>query len=210
MTPSKVIGWREWVSLPGLGIKHIKAKIDTGARTSSLHAFNIELLKRRGKSWVRFEVHPMQRNTDITQIIEAPLLEQRYVTNSGGKRTLRPVIETPIELLGEEVEAELTLIGRSEMGFRMLVGREAMRRRFQVDPGKSYLGGKPKTKKKKRAVGKKAVSTKAVGKKAVSTKAVGKKAVSTKAVSKKKAKKATKSKIKKARSTVPRNTTSGR
>ena len=155
MAASKVIGWREWVSLPGLGIKFIKAKIDTGARTSSLHAYNIELLKRRGKAWVRFEVHPIQRNTDITQIIEAPLLEQRYVTNSGGKRTLRPVIETPIVILGEEVKAELTLIGRSEMGFRMLVGREAMRRRFQVDPGKSYLGGKPKVKKSALSIRKK-------------------------------------------------------
>lgn len=150
------IGWREWVTLPDLGIKRIKAKVDTGARTSSLHAINIEYIQKSGSTWVRFEVHPLQRDTKTIVHAEAPLLEQRYVTNSGGKRTLRPVVETVVEICGLRLVAEITLISRDEMGFRMLLGRQAIRGHFLVHPGRSYRGGKlnKKTKKKPAVVGK--------------------------------------------------------
>lgn len=134
------IGWREWVSMPDLGIKRIKVKVDTGARTSSLHAINIHYVKKHGRTIVRFEVHPLQRDTSTVVHAEAPLIEERYVTNSGGKKTLRPVIETPIHIMGEIISAEITLISRDEMGFRMLLGRQAIRNHFLVNPGKSFLG----------------------------------------------------------------------
>ena len=142
------IGWREWVGLPELGIATIKAKVDTGARSSSLHAFNLRRFKRDGVSWVRFQVHPIQRKSNTTIDVEAPVLEYRSVRSSSGKATLRPVIVTPIELLGISWPIELTLASRDEMGFRMLLGREAFRGRFFVDAGNSYYGGKPKRKMK--------------------------------------------------------------
>ncbi len=139
------IGWREFVALPRLGVDRIKAKVDTGARTSSLHAINIIYVTRQGQTHVRFEVHPKQRNTKSLVHCEAPLLEERHVTDSGGTRTLRPVIETEVVLAGKTLKLELTLISRAEMGFRMLIGRQAMRGSFVVDPGHSYLGTKKKT-----------------------------------------------------------------
>jgi hypothetical protein len=142
-----VIGWREWVGLPDLGIKRIKAKVDSGARSSSLHAFNVEQFKRRGKPWVRFELHPLQRRNDKTVKAEARVLEYRSVRSSSGKATMRPVIITTVDLLGMSWPVELTLANRDEMGFRMLLGREAFRNRFLVDGGKSFYGGKPKRRK---------------------------------------------------------------
>jgi hypothetical protein len=146
-----VIGWREWVALPQLGITAIKPKVDTGARSSSLYAFAVERFLKNGKQFVRFRVHPFQRNTKITVIAEAEVLEYRNVKNSGGVKSLRPVILTDIEILGQRWPIELTLANRDEMGFRMLLGREAIRGRFLVDAGKSYYGGKPKKKRKKGA-----------------------------------------------------------
>lgn len=143
-----VIGWREWVSLPDLKIPRIKAKVDTGARTSSLHAFNLQKFKRDGATWVRFQVHPVQRKNDPTVEIEAKVLEFRPVRSSNGIVTMRPVIVTNVELLGITWPVELTLASRDTMGFRMLLGREAFRKRFLVDAGKSYYGGKPKRQKK--------------------------------------------------------------
>lgn len=153
-----VIGWREWVSLPDLGIRRIKAKVDTGARSSSMHAFRVEVFEREGARWVRFEVHPVQRNSKRTVQAEAPVLEYRSVRSSSGKATLRPVIVTNVELLGFVWPVELTLANRDAMGFRMLLGRQAFRGRFLVDGGKSYYGGKPqkrarRKKAKKRPVG---------------------------------------------------------
>lgn len=142
------IGWREWVSLPDLGIKTIKVKVDTGARSSSLHAFDVEEFERGGKTWVRFKIHPVQRKNLSIVETEAEVIEYRSVKSSSGKASRRPVIVTPIQLLGVTWEVELTLANRDEMGFRMLLGREAFRRRFLVDAGKSYFGGKPKRKKK--------------------------------------------------------------
>lgn len=143
-----VIGWREWVGLPDLGIKAIKVKVDTGARSSSLHAFDMHTFERKGVMWVRFQVHPVQRNSKKTVEVEAEVLEFRSVRSSSGKATRRPVIVTPITLLGITWPIELTLASRDAMGFRMLLGREAFRGRFLVDAGKSYYGGKPKRKKK--------------------------------------------------------------
>lgn len=139
-----MIGWREWVGLPDLGIKSIKAKVDTGARSSSLHAFDVTEFVHRGKKWVRFKVHPAQRNSQRTVETEAAILDYRSVRSSSGKASLRPVIVTHVELLGIVWPVELTLANRDEMGFRMLLGRQAFRDRFLVDAGKSYYGGKPK------------------------------------------------------------------
>jgi len=149
-----VIGWREWLALPDLGIATVKAKVDTGARSSSLHAYDLEEFERKGQTWVRFKVHPVQRNT--VEVIEAtaPILEYRSVRSSSGKASRRPVIVTTASLLGVSWAVELTLANRDEMGFRMLLGREAFRRRFLVDAGRSYYGGRPQAfrkKKKKRA-----------------------------------------------------------
>ncbi len=151
-----VIGWREWVSLPDLNIPTIKVKVDTGARSSSLHAFDVEEFEQDGEEWVRFKVHPAQRRTDETIHTSARVLEHRSVRSSSGRSSMRPVIVTTAGLLGISWSVELTLANRDEMGFRMLLGREAVRRRFLVDAGKSYYGGKPKTrrtkiKKKKKA-----------------------------------------------------------
>ena len=143
-----VIGWREWVGLPELGISAVKAKVDTGARSSSLHAFAVEGFERNGDNWVRFQIHPVQRTNKTVVEAEAKVLEYRSVRSSSGKATNRPVIVTSIELLGLVWPVELTLANRDEMGFRMLLGREAFRRRFLVDAGRSYFGGKPQLSKK--------------------------------------------------------------
>lgn len=135
-----VVGWREWVGLPLLGIEKIKAKIDTGARTSALHAYDVSSVRRHGREFVRFKVHPVQKNTRRIVECEAPLIEWRQVTDSGGKRTLRPVIRTTLELGRGVVQAEVTLIARDQMGFRMLVGREALKKRWLVDPSRSFIG----------------------------------------------------------------------
>lgn len=135
------IGWREWVSLPELGIEWIKAKIDTGARTSALHAFDIKRFNKDDSDWVRFKVHPLQRNTKQTIEVEAPVLEFRHVKSSSGHLAHRPVIRTALVIFGQQRNIDLTLASRDQMGFRMLLGREALRKRFLVDSGKSYLSG---------------------------------------------------------------------
>lgn len=134
------IGWREWVSLPDLGVKRVKAKVDTGARSSSLHAFDVEVVRGRGRSHgkVRFQVHPIQHDSGTTIYCEVPLHDERLVRSSDGRQELRPVIRTKIDILGESWEIDLTLTSRDVMGFRMLLGREAIRRRFLVDPGRSF------------------------------------------------------------------------
>lgn len=145
-----VIGWREWVSLPDLGIDAIKAKVDTGARTSAIHAIDIVTFQRRGVDRVRFRVHPIQRESRKTIETEAEMIDRREIKSSVGHVTERPVISTTIELKGRSWEIELTLVGRDEMGFRMLLGREAIRGQFVVDPGASFLAGPgPRRRKKK-------------------------------------------------------------
>ena len=142
------VGWREWVRLPDLGNMCLRAKVDTGARTSALHAFDVEVFERDGKEYVRFNVNPRQHNTSNVVSAEARLIDNRYVRSSAGRRTFRPVIETTIEVYGERWPIELTLIARDRMRFRMLLGREAIRNRLVVDAGRSYMSGKPKLKKK--------------------------------------------------------------
>jgi hypothetical protein len=138
-----IIGWREWIGLPQLGEAAIKAKIDTGARSSSLHAYGVETFRRRGVLWVRFQIHPRQRSLEPSIPCEARVLEFRAVRSSSGHLSQRPVIVTDIELHGRRWPIELTLANRDEMGFRMLLGREALRGRLVVDPARSYLAGRP-------------------------------------------------------------------
>lgn len=144
------------MTLPDLGVAKIKAKIDTGARSSSLHAFDMETYQRDGQAYVRFKVHPLQRNSKETIEVEAPVLEFRKIRSSSGHARLRPVIVTTVEALGQAWSIELTLANRDAMGFRMLLGREAVRGRMLVDARTSYYGGKPapktvtKVKKKRR------------------------------------------------------------
>lgn len=133
------MGWREWVSLPDLGIERIKAKADTGARTSALHAYEIELLELGGQTVVRFKVHPEQRDASSFVVAEAPLVEERWVRSSSGHSTRRPVVQTVLALGDRCWPIDLTLVRRDMMGFRLLLGRQALRRRAVVHPGRSFL-----------------------------------------------------------------------
>jgi hypothetical protein len=137
-----VIGWREWMSLPELGIEHIKVKVDTGARTSALHAFYVEPFKYQEKQWVRFRVHPQQRDSETVVECEAPVKDRRMVTDSGGHREHRYIIETTLSLGTMEWQAELTLTNRDNMKFRMLLGRTALEGKYFVNPAASYMIGK--------------------------------------------------------------------
>lgn len=124
-------------------VSHLKAKVDTGARTSSLHAFDLEWFQQGDSPWVRFEIHPWQRSTSDAIVAEAPVVSTRDIKSSSGEIDHRPVVRTSLAIGGCTIDAEITLTRRDEMGFRMLVGREAIRNRFLVDPGVSYLGGRP-------------------------------------------------------------------
>lgn len=135
-------GWREWVSLPDLGVDWIKAKIDTGARTSSLHAFDINEFDREGKPWVRFRVKPWQDSQEDAVVVECPVHDRRAVRSSSGHAQQRIVVRLRIRLVDRESLAEVTLSNRDEMGFRMLIGREALRRGYIIDPARSFLGGR--------------------------------------------------------------------
>jgi len=137
-----VIGWREWMSLPELGIEHIKVKVDTGARTSALHAFYVEPFEYQGKQWVRFRVHPQQGDSETVVECEAPVKDRRMVTDSGGHRERRYIIETTLSLGALEWQAEVTLTDRDSMKFRMLLGRTALDGKYFVDPAASYVVGK--------------------------------------------------------------------
>jgi len=138
------LGWREWVGFPQLGIPQIKAKVDTGARTSCLHAFLLESFERNGEPWVRFDIHPIQGHTDEAIRCEAPVLERRLVRDSGGHEELRYVIKTVITINDMAIDAEVTLTDRDTMKFRVLLGRTALRVHFLVDPSRSYVIGKKK------------------------------------------------------------------
>ena len=140
----QILGWREWVSFPELGISQIKAKIDTGARTSCLHAFYVEPFERDGVPWVHFDIHPIQDDTKEVIRCEAPVVEQRLIRDSGGHEELRYVIETIVSIDNNRVKAEVTLTDRDSMKFRVLLGRTAIRGNYLVDSARSYLCGKRK------------------------------------------------------------------
>ena len=130
------------MQLPDVGIPWIKAKLDTGAQTSSLHAFNKTVFERDGIDWVRFTVRPWQESTEDEVVVECPVHDVRSVRSSSGHVQERYVVKMRLELLGRRVLAEVTLSDRDSMGFRMLIGRQALRRRFVVDAGSSFLGGR--------------------------------------------------------------------
>ena len=136
------LGWREWVSLPELGIPGIKAKIDNGARTSALHAFEVTPFTDNGVWRVTFRIHPLQGNDERVISCTADVIDERTVTDSGGHKEQRLVIETPLSIGPHSWPIEVTLTARDNMLFRMLLGRTAFRGRAQVDPSRSYLVGK--------------------------------------------------------------------
>ncbi|EKD53708.1 MAG: hypothetical protein ACD_60C00160G0030 [uncultured bacterium] len=134
----KTIGWREWVTLPDLKIDKIKAKIDTGARTSALHAFALRPFKEGDKNRITFDIHPLQNNMNLVISCTADIIDKRFVTDSGGHREERYVICTPIIIGDQYWPIEITLTERDTMLFRMLLGRSAIRKRFVVNPARSF------------------------------------------------------------------------
>lgn len=138
---SKIIGWREWVSFTDLGLLAVKGKIDTGAKTSSLHAYDIELHEKGSKTYVHFKVHPLQHDFSMVVKCKALLVDKRAVTDSGGHKEERYVIRTTMVIAGIKKRVELTLTNRESMKYRLLIGRAALKH-FYIDPTQSYLSGK--------------------------------------------------------------------
>ena len=140
---SKILGWKEWLALPELGIPAVKVKVDTGAKTSALHAFKLEPFTKSGEDHIRFWFHPAQNRTDIELVCEAPIYDQRVVTDSGGHKENRYVIKTNASIAEKEWPIEITLTSREDMQFRMLLGRKAVvSGKFLVDASADYVTGK--------------------------------------------------------------------
>ena len=137
----QIVGWREWVALPDLGVGRTKAKVDTGAKTSAIHAWDLEIEEVEGVTVARFALHPVQRDDTTSIAASATVVGWREVRSSNGETERRPAIVTPVVLGEDRWDVELTLARRDEMGFRMLLGRSALRRRYLVDPARSYQGG---------------------------------------------------------------------
>lgn len=145
------LGWREWVALPELALPRIKAKVDTGARTSTLHAFSVRRFVEQGTPRVEFKIHPRQRNTETVVVCVADIVDERLVRDSGGHQEQRYVIMSPLSIGPYTWPIEITLTSRDDMRFRMLLGRTAIHGRATVDPARSYLVGKRRKKKKRKA-----------------------------------------------------------
>ena len=141
-TDLPIIGWREWLSFPDLGVPGIKAKIDTGARSSALHTHDFEVFEQGGIEMVRFHLHPLKASEDVLLTCEAPVSEYKEVRDSGGHEERRPFILTTVRIGRIEWKISLSLTNRENMKFRMLLGREAVAGRFVVNPGANYLIGK--------------------------------------------------------------------
>ncbi len=139
----EIIGWREWVELPDLSLGKIKAKIDTGARSSSIHAYDIEEFMRNNETWVRFTIHPDQHSDERVVGCEARVKDYRSITDSGGHKSMRYIVETEFRIGCDSFLAELSLFNRSSMLFRMLIGRTALKGRYVVDPARSYCLSTP-------------------------------------------------------------------
>lgn len=137
--PKLIAGWREWGVLPDLNIDRIKVKIDTGAKTSSLHAFDLSPFTHMGEEWVRFDIHPMQDNDSIRLTCSCPIVDHRWITSSSGHTQKRFIIQTTLTIGKFSSLVEISLAKRDEMGFRMLVGRNALKGKILVDPGHSFL-----------------------------------------------------------------------
>lgn len=143
MSTLTVLGWREWVGLPELGIKRLKCKVDTGARTSALHAFFVETFEQNGRRRVRFGIHPFSKRTDVERICTADVLDERSVSDSGGHREQRIVISSTVVLGAAHWPIEISLTARDNMRYRMLLGRTAIRGHYLVDSRAVYLAGNP-------------------------------------------------------------------
>lgn len=146
------LGWREWVSLPQLGLNRLKAKVDTGARTSSLHAFELRDFVDAGVHRVEFKMHPNQHDTDTVVVCVADIVDERLVRDSGGHQEKRWIIESPLTIGTVTWNIEINLTSRDDMRFRMLLGRTALRGQAVVDPARSYAMGKRRGKKKGKTV----------------------------------------------------------
>ncbi len=142
-TPPHVIGWREWVAFPELGVDNIIAKMDTGAKSSVIHAFSIKEVEIKGVRSVEFHLHPAQGTNTPEIFCRAPVIGQRTIRSSNGQTEQRYVIQTQIQLGEKNLEIELTLSNRAEMDYRLLLGRDALREKYIVDPNASYLLGEP-------------------------------------------------------------------
>ena len=140
--PPALIGWREWAAFPDLGADRIKAKIDTGAKTSAVHAYRIKTEMRDGVLWADFFLHPMQKKKRPEIKCTAPVVARRKVRSSNGSEEVRNIIETTLRLGGRAWKIQLSLARRDEMGFRLLLGRDALRKKFIIDPGASFLLGR--------------------------------------------------------------------
>ncbi|MCX6171405.1 MAG: 30S ribosomal protein S6--L-glutamate ligase [Flavobacterium sp.] len=136
-----ILGSEEWCSFPELGIPAIKARVDSGAKTSALHAINIAPFVKEDENWVKFDINPIQNNLKTVIHCQAKLIDKRIVKSSSGFREQRYVIQTPLKIGNDSWEIEMTLTNRDSMGFRMLLGREAMSGRILVDPEQKYLLG---------------------------------------------------------------------
>ncbi len=145
MNSKKIIGWKEWFNLDCLGLPAIKGKIDTGAKTSSLHAFNIENFFIEDVEYVKFDIHPLQKNKHLVRSCVARVIDQRMVSDSSGKKEKRFVIKSDLRIGETKIRIELTLANRDSMTFRMLLGRDAVKQaKMLVDSSKSFIQGKVK------------------------------------------------------------------